>query len=405
MILLIGIDWSQDHHDVCIMNEAGAIIVRFEISHSPEGFAKLEKNIDKLDVPPANCLVALETAHNLLIDFLWSRGYTVFIVAPSVTRSSRGRYGSSGAHTDADDAFLLADLLRTDRARFAPWKPDGLLVTQMKAKLSLVDSLTKSITRHSNQLHALLLRYYPQVLETFNDLQTQICLQFLITYPTPYGARAISYEQFDAFCRVHHYTHPKLIPELYARLSRPSLKPDSTIVLALEDQGGFLARLVLNLVQQKARTIREVQKLFNDHPDSPIFDSLPGAGDLLAPKLLVMFGDHRDRFPGPSAIQSLAGTCPVTDQSGKRRRVYFRKACNRDHRNTAQQFAKSSTLQAEWAATYFSQGLARGMSNSHAYRCLANRWLGIIWKMWQTGQVYDEAYHMQQINKHRKSQR
>ena len=405
MILLIGIDWSQDHHDVCIMNEAGAVIIRFEISHSPEGFAKLEKNINKLDVPPANCLVALETANNLLIDFLWSRRYTVFIVAPSVTKSSRGRYGSSGAHTDADDAFLLADLLRTDRARFAPWKPDGLLVTQIKAKLSLVDLLTKSITRHSNQLHALLLRYYPQVLETFYDLKTQICLQFLITYPTPYGAQAISYEQFDAFCCVHHYTHPKLIPELYARLSRPSLKPDSTIVLALEDQGGFLARLVLNLVQRKARTIREAQKLFNDHPDSPIFDSLPGAGDLLAPKLLVMFGDHRDRFPCPAAIQSLAGTCPVTDQSGKRRRVYFRKACNRDHRTTAQQFAKSSTLQAGWAATYFSQGLARGMSNSHAYRCLANRWLGIIWKMWQTGQVYDEAYHMKQISKHRKSRR
>lgn len=405
MILLIGIDWSQDHHDVCIMSETGAIIIRFEISHSLEGFAELEKNINQLDVPPANCLVALETAHNLLIDFLWSRGYTVFIVAPSVTRSSRGRYGSSGAHTDADDAFLLADLLRTDRARFAPWKPDGVLVTQIKAKLSFVDLLTKSITRHSNQLHALLLRYYPQVLETFNDLKTQICLQFIISYPTPYAAKAISYEQFDAFCAVHHYTRPKLIPELYARLSRSSLKPDSTIVLALEDQGGFLARLLLNLVQRKARTIREVQKLFNDHPDSPIFDSLPGAGDLLAPKLLVMFGDHRDRFPHPNAIQSLAGTCPVTDQSGKRRHVYFRKACNRDYRHSAQQFAKSSTLQAKWAATYFSQGLARGMSNSHAYRCLANRWLGVIWKMWQTGQLYDEAYHMQQINKYRKSQR
>ncbi|MCP4605278.1 MAG: IS110 family transposase, partial [Proteobacteria bacterium] len=191
----------------------------------------------------------------------------------------------------------------------------------------------------------------------------------------------------------------------YARLSRPSLKPDSTIVLALEDQGGFLARLVLNLVQRKARTIREIQELFNVHPDSSIFDSLPGAGDLLAPKLLVMFGDHRDRFPCPGAIQSLAGTCPVTDQSGKRRRIYFRKACNRDHRTTAQQFSKSSTLQAEWAATYFGRGRARGMSNSHAYRCLANRWLGIIWKLWQTGQVYDEAYHMKQINKHRKSQR
>ncbi|MCP4536615.1 MAG: IS110 family transposase [Chloroflexi bacterium] len=140
MILLIGIDWSQNHHDVCIMNEAGAVIIRFRISHSPEGFAKLEKNINKLDVPPANCLIALETANNLLIDFLWSRGYTVFIVAPSVTKSSRGRYHSSGAHTDEDDAFLLADLLRTDRARFVPWKPDGLLVTQMRSNLRLAQA-------------------------------------------------------------------------------------------------------------------------------------------------------------------------------------------------------------------------------------------------------------------------
>ncbi|MCP4536617.1 MAG: transposase [Chloroflexi bacterium] len=113
----------------------------------------------------------------------------------------------------------------------------------------------------------------------------------------------------------------------------------------------------------------------------------------------MMFGDHRDRFPCTNAIQSLADTCPVTDQSGRRRHVYFRKACNRDHRTTTQQFAKSSIRQAEWAATYFSQGLARGMSNSHAYRCLANRWLGVTRiatirrKNVADWQVYDEAYH------------
>jgi len=118
-----------------------------------------------------------------------------------------------------------------------------------------------------------------------------------------------------------------------------------------------------------------------------------------------MFGHHRDRFPTPQAIRSLVGTCPATDQSGQERRIFFRKACNRPHRNTSQQFAKESVKQADWAATYFAQSRARGHSKSHAYRCLANRWLGIIWKLWQTHQLYDKAWHLQQIDKHRKSRR
>jgi len=117
MNILIGIDWSQNHHNACIMNQAGAPVVRFKISHSPEGFTKLEEQINKLQLPPANCLVALETAHNLLIDFLWSRHYSVYLIAPSVVSSSRGRYTSSGARDDDRDAFVLADLLRTDRHR------------------------------------------------------------------------------------------------------------------------------------------------------------------------------------------------------------------------------------------------------------------------------------------------
>jgi transposase len=129
MKLLIGIDWSKDQHNVCIMNEVGAQMARFDISHSPAGFAELAAKIDRFNVPACDCLVALETAHNLLLDFLWSRGYAVYVIAPSVVKSSRGRFGSSSAHNDESDALLLADMLRTDRARFAPWKPDGALVT------------------------------------------------------------------------------------------------------------------------------------------------------------------------------------------------------------------------------------------------------------------------------------
>jgi transposase len=150
-----------------------------------------------------------------------------------------------------------------------------------------------------------------------------------------------------------------------------------------------LAKLLLEMVRQKAREIREVQKLFARHPDQAIFDSLPGAGNLLAPKLLVMFGDHRERYPTPQTIRALAGACPVTIQSGHKRHVRFRRGCNRDGRRTAQQFAKASVREAEWAAAYLSC-------------CLANRWLGIIWKLWQSRELYDETYHLQQIRRHRR---
>jgi transposase len=103
----------------------------------------------------------LETAHNLLIDFLWSRGFCIYVIPPSVVSCDRDRHRSSQAHNDNSDALLIADLLRTDRHRFAPWKPDGQLVRRMKAKLSLIDSLTKTITAYSNRLQAVLLRYYP----------------------------------------------------------------------------------------------------------------------------------------------------------------------------------------------------------------------------------------------------
>ena len=402
MNILIGVDWSQDHHNVRIHNEAGALVVRFQMAHSPDGLAKLEGEIAKLGVPPANCLIALETAHNLLIDFFWSRGYRVYVIAPSIVSSSRGRYTSSGAHDDDRDAFVLAELLRTDLHRFAPWRPDGPLVTHMRAKISLIDALTQAITRHSNRLHAVLQRYYPNALGMFGDLQTQIGLRFLIAYPIPEAAQALSYTEFAQFCCLQGYTHPALIPDRFAALRRKCLTPDPLVVQAYQDETVFLAELLLKLVQQKNHLITQVQGLFANHPDRALFDSLPGAGELLAPKLLVMFGDHRDRFPTPEAIRSLAGTCPVTDQSGKKRRVYFRKACNRSYRNTIQQFTKESVKQVQWAAAYLAEALARGHSKSHAYRCLANRWLGIIWTLWQTRQLHDEAYHLQQISQHRK---
>lgn len=395
MKLLIGLDWSKDHHHVCFMAPNGSLQASFEIPHTVTGFARLDAERAKFGVSASECLVALETAHNLVVDFLWARQYRVYVIAPTVVKGSRGRYGVSGAYTDASSALLLADLLRTDLARFIPWRPDGALVRQMRAKLSLIEALRKDINRWSNRLLAVLLRVYPHPVGLFSKLTTQIGLQFLMVCPTPHAAQVLNYHDFEDFGRQHGYPAAKL-PGLYAHLQSPRPESDPTALLAYQDEIPFLARTLLPLVQHRLQLIREVKSLFEQHPDRFIFESLPGAGDLLAPGLLVKFGDHRDRFPSAAIPQALAGTCPYTKSSGKKRLVLFRKACDRDFRRIAQQLALESVKQSVWAATYWQEVYARCHRKSQAYRCLANRWLAILWKMWQTQKSYDEEYHLQQ---------
>jgi transposase len=387
MQVYIGIDWSENKHDIVVMNEAGAAVVRRTISHTPEGFLELEAICRDLDMASDDFLFGLETAHNLVIDFLWSRNYNqVYVIPPSIVNSTRGRYGQSGARTDQSDALLLADLLRTDRARLQLWHPDSLLTRQMRAKVSLLNHLTRSIVRLSNRLRAVLLRYHPAALQVFSDLRTQTALEFIRAYPTPQAAACLTFADFKAFTQQQRYTQPQKLPACFARLQVARPEATAETVLVFQDEAVLLATLLLSTIRAKNAALRELQVLFQQHPDRFVFDSLPGAGQLLAPALLTKFGDDRQRFPNPASVQALAGTCPVTDRSGKRKVVKFRRACDCEFRHIAQQWAISSKSESVWANAYWEQVRPHCDSDSHAYRCLANRWLSIAWKLWQTRQ-------------------
>lgn len=320
----IGIDWSAQKHDVVFLNDAGAILGQLTRSHTPQGLQNLEKTRQYLGLSREECLVALETAHNLVIDFLWAQGYgQLYVIPPSVIKSCRGRFGQSGARTDRQDGRLIADVLRTDRARLYPWHPDGLLTRQMRAKVSLLHHLTRSSVRWSNRLRAVLLRYYPAALKVFKSLKYFITLHFIIAYNTPQAAAKLSWADFEAFARQHGYSHPKKLPGCFARLQQAYLDPSPETILVYQEEAVLLAQTLLHLLQAKNRVLADLTALFNRHPDRDIFASLPGAGRFLAPALLTKFGDDRDRFPSPASLQALAGTCPVTDQSGKRKIVKF----------------------------------------------------------------------------------
>jgi transposase len=395
--LYFGIDWSANKHDLVVVNQAGVEMARLVMAHSPAGFMQLDQLRQDLGVTAAECVVGLETAHNLLVDFLWSRGYEqLYVIPPSVTHSARGRYRHSGARTDQSDAALIANLLRTDRPRLQPWRPDQPTTRHLRALVSQWAFLTQQSVRLANRLRAVLLRYYPAATLVFDRLDQPLSLAFIQAYPNPTAASRLSLSEFAAFARQHgHFWQAKIV-QSFARLQLPQPQPDPVIAQVYQAEALLLTGLLATVVEAKKNTQRRMTKLYQAHPDYPLFASLPGLGPRLGPALLVKFGDDRQRFPSANALQALAGTCPVTQASGKRKSVHFRHACDHHFRQITQLWATKSLSKSLWATSYYQQARPRGHSHSHAIRCLANRWLAIAWTLWQRRETYDEARHLRQ---------
>ncbi len=394
MKVYLGIDWSSQKHDYAILNEKGGVILQDECPHTQDGLMQIEMSRWKVGVSAGECLVGIETAHSLVIDFLWAWGYQqVYVLPPKTVNRARDRYRQSGAQDDPGDAQLIADLLRTELHRFYPWHPDSELTQTLRVQVGLAWKLTQQIVRQSNQLHSYLLRYHPAADQAFG-IDSLIQQAFLRAYPTPQAVAELTWEAFQSFARQHHYPKPKTLPASFARIKAAYPLADPVTVSAYQDAALTLSACLEHTLQTRTRVLAGVQKLFHQHPDYPVFSSLPGAGEILAPALLAKFGDDRRRFPHPGVVQSFAGTCPVTERSGKRIHVFFRQACDHEFRTLAQQWARASIRESAWANTYFQLVRPHCQSTSHAYRCLANRWLAILWKLWQTGVPFDEAYHL-----------
>jgi transposase len=348
MTVYLGIDWSQVKHDAVFLrqvprsrlNEAGAALAQFTLSHRPEGFLQLDATRQQLGVEVPECLVGLETAHNLLVDFLWDRGYRqVYVLPPKMVQRSRERYRQSGARSDLSDAFVIADVLRTSRGRLQPWFPDSLLSRQIRAKVSFIQHLTHTAVRLSNRLQAVLSRYYPLALQVLSEPTTQIGLHFIQCYPTPQEAAELTLETFRDFARQYRYTRRDGLVRSFSHLqaSYPEASPETAQINRQE--AVLMAGLLLETAEARKAALNDLRVLFRQHPDVEIFASLPGVGDIppglarrgrLAPSLLAKFGDDRARLPSPASVQALAGTCPVTKSSGKRTIITFRYACDRE---------------------------------------------------------------------------
>lgn len=383
-----GIDWSDRHHDVVVIDEAGHKVGQLRVEHSPAGLQKLIGFLREL-APLDQVACILETKHGLLITALLEAGVPLYPVNPKTIDRKRV---ASRAKTDLIDAYLLAKHGRSEVADLRRLEPDSPKIAELKALTRDQASLIESQTRLVNQLTACLKAYYPVALSLFSKLHQPSTLAFLQAFPTLDAVRSASIEQIrEVLSQAGHTTAAKRAPEIAKQVQSPQLRADHITVRTKSRLMLALVAQLLPLLEQLVAYEEEIAALFLTHEDKGVFASLPGAGKKLAPRLLAEWGDDRARYASVEHIAALAGTSPVPWESGNFATVHQRFACVKPLRNALHQFAWESTIQEDWARAYYDRKRAEGKSHSMAVRALAHIWVRIIFAMWHKRESYHPA--------------
>jgi transposase len=387
--LTCGIDWARDDHAVSVVDARGREIVRSTVEHNAAGLRELLAVLERAGARE----VAIERPDGPVVDTLLDAGVTVVVISPNQVKNLRGRYGSAGNKDDRFDAFVLADTLRTDRARLRPLVPD----TPATAALRAVCRARRDLVTHrvglTNQLREHLKRVFPGAIGLFADLDSAISLKFLTRFDCQDRADWLTPKRLGAWLASVGYCGRTDPATMHARLIAAPRG-------ATGDQGAAhvhitraLVATLNSLVEQIKALSEQIGEQLATHADAHIFTSLPRSGTVRAARLLAEIGDCRARFPTPEALACLAGVAPSTRQSGKMRSVGFRWACDKQLRDAVCDFAGDSRRANPWAADLYDRAITRGHDHPHATRILARAWLYVIWRCWHDGVAYDPTKH------------
>lgn len=400
-LLLVGIDWGDAEHTYCVMDEAGAVVTSGAIPHTPEGFASLVGAIRAHAVEPSDVCVALETRHGPLVGMLLDERYTVYAINPKAVERHRERFRVAGAKSDLRDAWVLATVLRTDRALYRPVLPDSDTAQELRVLTRDRAELVRTRTMFSNQLTACLKAYFPEFLLLFADPDRPVALALLQAFPTLEVLRAASPKRLETFLRKHHYPESAAkAQQIHQRLRQPTFHITPHLIRTKARLALTLARQLATLRTQIEEYEAEIQRVLRTHPDGELYLSLPGAKHVLAARMIGELGDNRERYPDATVAQCEAGTAPVTRASGATRTVHVRRACIHPLREAMWQFAFCSLRRCAWAKAYYARARARGKHHAEAIRMLGNIWLRIIIAMRRDRQPYDEAIFIEAQKAH-----
>lgn len=393
MSFFVGLDWAATLHAVCILDETGTVHWRGTVPHTAAGLTELVHRLTRLGAP-ATVPVALERPSGLVVDTLLEAGFLVVPIHPNVVKATRPRYTAAGGKSDPGDAYLLADLLRTDGHRFRPLQP---LADETRALRALVrgrDDLVAQRVALANQLRALLERFWPGAAAIFADVDSPIALTFLTRYPTPQSAERLGERRLAQFLRRHAYCGRRSAAELLTRLrSAPGGRTGEAESEASGELVQALVAILTPLVVQTQQLSAAITAALDQHPDGALLQSLPRSGQINAAQILAELGDDPHRFPTEQQLAAEAGVAPVTHASGKSRGVTFRWACNKRLRNAITTWANNSRRDSPWAQHLYSRSRDRGCDHPHATRILARAWIRVLWRCWTDQQPYDPRRH------------
>jgi transposase len=397
----IGIDWADDKHDVSLYEVATGRQERLQVKQSPEALQEWIGQLRSRYGSQGEVAVVLEQGRGALLNVLMGCEFLVlYVINPKSLSLYREAFYGSGAKSDPVDAELMREMVRQNPHRFRAWRPDDVLTRSLRLMTEGRRDLVNQTTALTNQLTALLKGYYPQALRWIGSLDSAWACDFLEQWPTLQALQLSSRRQILRF----YEKHPRPSLNLEQQLQQfdqalpltgdeAVLQYSSLMVQALVPQ----LRALLKSIDEFDRKIAEV---FRKHPDRPIFESFPGAGAVLAPRLSAAFGADRERYAAAGEVQQFSGIAPVTEKSGKQHWVHWRMACPKFIRQTFHEFADHSRRWSDWAKAYYQLQIQRGKNHHAAIRALAYKWIRILFHCWKEHQPYREEIYMASLAKH-----
>ncbi|MCX8561629.1 IS110 family transposase [Mycolicibacterium mucogenicum] len=391
-MLFVGDDWAEDHHDLYLMNEAGK---KLAAQRFPEGLAGMRLLHDLIAThaqEPAQVIIGVETDRGLWVDALTGAGYQVYAVNPLAVARYRERHAVSGAKSDAADAKLLADLVRTDRHNHRLIAGDTPDAEAIKVLARAHQNLIWTRNRHTNALRSALREYYPAALAAFADLADRDALALLGRAADPRQAASLSLAKIRSALKAagrQRNIDTRAI-EIQAALRSEQLAAPAAVTAAFAATTRATVGIIVELNRQIDDLETELTAHFETHPDADIYRSLPGLGVILGARVLGEFGDDPNRYTTAKCRKNYAGTSPLTIASGRKRAVLARRIRNRRLYDAVDQWAFCALTRSPGARLFYDQRRAAGDLHHQALRALGNRLVGILHGCLNHRSRYDE---------------
>jgi len=397
--LRAGVDWGDRSHAVCVLDQNGKEVMSFRVPHTAEGLVQM---VNRLRQCGPISGVAVEKARNLVVQKLLEGGFVVFPVNPKLSHAWRQGWKMSAPKSDPTDAWVLAEGLRQHQDQLRSLRPGDPQTRELAMLCADESRLIGERTALVNRLQATLKEYYPSALEWFSDWAAPSAWDFVLTFDRPQMLLRASPKKLYGFLKSHHIGLSPIWQERVRRRNASTPWPSDP---ATVEAKAFLAVALakqLRTLQASLQAYRErIEQLYHDHPDASLFSSLPGAGPKLGPRLLSHFGADRERYESAESLQELSGTVPVTEQSGRYRRVRLRRACQKPFRDTMHLFALQTIKRSVWSRAFYDRARRAGQSHALALRNLAAKWLEILYRMWKDRTCYDESLHLASLIRRR----